>query len=302
MRRILMVVFVVITTVSVNSQLLWRVSGNGLEKPSYLFGTLHLAPMSVVDSIYGLREVVENVDVVCGEVVAASMQSADTLSYMAGRMVLPGDSTLADLLDAQEFVAVKGFLENRLGIDFDGSGLSKMIPAAITNQITMLVTAESVPGYNPANQLDAGLQSVAKLLGKNVCGLESVRFQIDLIAGVPLERQAEQLLCTVESFDSLVVQSRRLVDAYYSQDLLEIESLMQEDGDSHCGYTQDEQYALIGARNKAWMKKLPKIMGGGSVLFAVGAGHLSCGDGLIALLLDAGYEVEPVEKPLYDRM
>lgn len=36
--------------------LLWKISGNKLEKPSYLFGTHHLAPLSFLDSIDGWEE------------------------------------------------------------------------------------------------------------------------------------------------------------------------------------------------------------------------------------------------------
>ena len=33
------------------SQLLWQVSGHGLVRPSYLFGTHHLIPVSFLDSL-----------------------------------------------------------------------------------------------------------------------------------------------------------------------------------------------------------------------------------------------------------
>ena len=36
------------------SQLLWQVSGHGLTRPSYLFGTHHLIPVSFLDSVPGL--------------------------------------------------------------------------------------------------------------------------------------------------------------------------------------------------------------------------------------------------------
>ncbi len=40
----------------VQAQLLWKISGNGLAKPSYVIGTYHLAPVSFADSIPGLKE------------------------------------------------------------------------------------------------------------------------------------------------------------------------------------------------------------------------------------------------------
>ena len=37
---------------SANAQLLWKVSGNGLNQPSYIIGTHHLAPFSIMAVSY----------------------------------------------------------------------------------------------------------------------------------------------------------------------------------------------------------------------------------------------------------
>ena len=39
--------------VSMNGQLLYKISGNGLEKPSYIIGTHHLANVGFVEKING---------------------------------------------------------------------------------------------------------------------------------------------------------------------------------------------------------------------------------------------------------
>ena len=303
MNRFLTLFICLFLAVSSSAQLLWRISGRDLEKPSYLFGTYHLASLSVLDSIEGVMPAIRSVDKVYGEVVASDMLDSDTLVSVAQRLILPGDTELADLLAPQEFSIVEAFLNENLGLILADINMAKMFPVALTNQITVFAAAKGIPGYNPSNPLDAGIQALAKQLGKDVGGLESVSFQMDLMVSQPLKRQAEQLVCTVESFDSLVVQSKRLTDAYYSQDLLLIEALMIGDGvDSACDYTQEEKDAIINERNKAWLRKMPGIMESGSTLFAVGAGHLAGSDGLIALLVDAGYDVEPVEKLTNERM
>lgn len=46
----------------VRAQLLWKVSGNGLEKPSYIMGTHHLAPLSITDSIASLPQAMEQAE------------------------------------------------------------------------------------------------------------------------------------------------------------------------------------------------------------------------------------------------
>ena len=57
MKRLFMTfAFAVMTVAGMQAQLLYKISGNGLTKPSYIIGTYHLAPVSFADSIPGLKE------------------------------------------------------------------------------------------------------------------------------------------------------------------------------------------------------------------------------------------------------
>ena len=82
MKKILLTLAAVATAVSMNAQLLWKVSGNGLEKPSYIMGTHHVAPLSVLDSIKGFDEALSSVDAVYGEVVMSQMNAPETQQKM----------------------------------------------------------------------------------------------------------------------------------------------------------------------------------------------------------------------------
>ena len=54
MKKILSILLFISLALNSNAQLLWKISGNGQEKPSYILGTHHLAPLSIKDSIAGL--------------------------------------------------------------------------------------------------------------------------------------------------------------------------------------------------------------------------------------------------------
>ena len=62
MKRITLALAALIITIGANAQLLWKISGNGLTKPSYLFGTHHVAPLSVIDSVPGLMDALAAAD------------------------------------------------------------------------------------------------------------------------------------------------------------------------------------------------------------------------------------------------
>ena len=64
---------------------------------------------------------------------------------------------------------------------------------------------------------------------------------------------------------------------------------------SHCDATPEEEAAILSNRNANWLTKMPDIMAQKPTLFAVGAGHLPGDKGVLNLLRQAGYKVEPVK-------
>ena len=87
---------------SANAQLLWKVSGNGLNQPSYIIGTHHLAPFSIMDSIAGLQKAMKETQQVYGELKMSEMQSPVTMQKMQQVMMIANDSTLSTLLSPEE--------------------------------------------------------------------------------------------------------------------------------------------------------------------------------------------------------
>ena len=73
----LSLVLAFVSIVCANAQLLYKISHKNIEKPSYIVGTYHLAPASFIDSIPGAKDVLNAVDVVCGEVVMSEMESRE---------------------------------------------------------------------------------------------------------------------------------------------------------------------------------------------------------------------------------
>ena len=68
MKRVLVIIaFVLLAAQSANAQLLWKISGRGIDKPSYILGTHHAVPFTYCDSIPGLMEAFDQVDYVIGE-------------------------------------------------------------------------------------------------------------------------------------------------------------------------------------------------------------------------------------------
>ena len=66
MKRFITLVLLIAVTLGAQSQLLWKISGNGLQQPSYIFGTYHLSPLSIKDSIASLPQAMQDIRQVSG--------------------------------------------------------------------------------------------------------------------------------------------------------------------------------------------------------------------------------------------
>ena len=77
MRRWFLLAVLTLIALSSSAQLLWKVSGNGLDKPSYVLGTYHLASESMIDKIPGMKQALEGCDIVVGEIDYETVMSQE---------------------------------------------------------------------------------------------------------------------------------------------------------------------------------------------------------------------------------
>ncbi len=280
-------------TLGAQSQLLWKISGNGLQQPSYIFGTYHLSPLSIKDSIASLPQAMQDIRQVYGELVMADMMKPEFLAQMQQQTMLPNDTTLKSLFTPEEFEVVSRAVTEYLQVDI--ALLDRMKPAALFQQLTVLFYMKHTPGYNPQEQLDASFQQEATEQGKKVGGLETAQSQVDILFNKPLRRQAEDLYCFVSDPDKVERQAKEIIAAYTAQDLDKMLQLMEEKEGTSCDPTPEEMAQLLYDRNQAWVKQMPAIMQAAPTLFVVGAGHLPGEQGVLALLKAQDYTVEPMK-------
>lgn len=294
MKKILGILLFISLALNANAQLLWKISGNGLEKPSYVFGTHHLAPLSIKDSIAAMPQALNETSQVYGEVVMADMMTPAFMQEMQKNMMLPADTTLQSLFTTQQYEQVGKVVKENLMADI--SMLAQLKPAVIMQQLVVILSMKYLPGFNPQEQIDAYFQQQAQQNGKKVGGLETAQSQLDILFNSQsLRRQAEQLFCTASDIEKTMKQSKELVNCYKAQDLDGVLRLMEEREGTSCDPLPGEMEALIDNRNIAWTKKMPAIMQESPTLFVVGAGHLPGDKGVLNLLKQQGYMLEPMK-------
>lgn len=88
-------------------------------------------------------------------------------------------------------------------------------------------------------------------------------------------------------------QLSKTVDALNTGDYLAISTILAGTYETHSDAATYDKI-MVKERNRAWIPVLRPYLDAGHAVIVVGAGHLAGKDGLIALLVKAGYAVEPV--------
>ena len=264
--------------------LLWEVSGNGLTKPSYIYGTIHMICKDDASLGDSLISVIQRSDRVYFEV------DMDNLMEMLSAFKdfkMRNDTTLADLLSKEDYEKVKEFMERKSGL-LPFSQLETYKPMLASSLLM-----ESGIGCDQAVAMEQLILEEAKRNKKRVDGLETMSYQASIFDSIPYKLQAAQLLKYVNDSGSKSEadkQFEEMIEAYKAQDIEKMGEFVQED-DGLGNYGD----ILIYNRNRNWVEKLKKVMPEKSLTVAVGAGHLAGEQGLIKLLRKAGYTVKPVK-------
>ena len=282
------------------AQILYRISGKGLESPSYIVGTYHLAPSSFVDSIPGIHQAIEQTNQVCGELDMMDAFKPENTAKMLKAQMLPEGTTLSSLLTAEQLERLNAKLLEVMGSNLNDEAfaaqIDKMTPAALSTTLTLSSFMKETPSFNPMELIDNYFQMNALQNGKAVKGFETVDLQMGILYGAPIEKQVSDLMCVVDHFDVANEMVKRITTAYFSQDLKQIEEAMEEESNLDCGTSEEDEDILINNRNRNWVEIMPDMMAEQPTLFVVGAGHL-CGEkGVLKLLEKTGYTVEGVKE------
>ncbi len=268
--------------------LLWEISGKGLEKPSYLFGTMHIICEDDAVLSDSLKEAIQNTERVYFEV---DMDNLMEMLLMMTKIKMKNDTTLADLLNKEDYEKVKNYVENHNGL-IPFSEFEKYKPLLASS---LLMEAGLDCGSTVA--MEQLIMQEAKSKRKRIEGLETMNYQVSIFDSIPYRLQAGQLLKYIQSQDERSDAGKEfneMMDAYRTQDIEKLGTFITK---SDYGLMQYEDM-LLYHRNRNWVAKLKTIMHDRPVTIAVGAGHLPGEKGVINLLRKEGYSVRAVNNKL----
>lgn len=262
------------------NSLLWKISGNGLKTPSYIYGTIHSYDVRA----FTFKLLAENY---INETKSFGMEiKLDELNpfSLLGKLQMPGDTTLRMLLPEEDYIKLDKILRDSFQIDLTMFGTIK--PMFLVGLLEM-PSGEVVESNT--NFLDEYLMNQAKKLNKEVIGIETVEEQLQAVDLIPLKEQAKMLVDELVNPDTTKEPLQDLLDVYSVGNLDSLYSYYQ-----HGELSNNFNKVLVLDRNHRMADRIDSIARIKSIFVAVGALHLPGEEGVLNLLRKKGYDIIPV--------
>jgi uncharacterized protein YbaP (TraB family) len=279
-------------TPSVNTPqnaLLWEITGKGLTKPSYVFGTIHLIPKSDFFLTDATKKALSESQKVMFEINMKDMQNPMLILSIMSKAMMPRGQKLRDLISKEDYALVK--------TRFDEIGM----PLPMLESIKPMFLSAMVEGSgNPMDTSSKGattayemeIMKIADKDKKEMGGLETMEFQMGIFDSIPLKTQADMLVKSIKSVNNGDTDFKAMVELYKSQDIESMAGAMKNGEENELSKYEG---ILLTSRNKNWIPLIVKNSEGKSTFYAVGAGHLGGEMGVVNLLRKEGFTLTPLK-------
>jgi uncharacterized protein YbaP (TraB family) len=263
--------------------ILWEISGNGLQKPSYLFGSMHISNKEVFHLSDSFYMAIKSCDVVALEVDPNEWQP-DMFRLEEAQQVVrlySYSATDAEYLSENDF-RQKNYTDQLIAAlreePFEMNGL-------------LYRTTTPMANFQEDTYLDLYIYQTGRRLGKEGAGVENyLRSEKISIEATEAELKEKKERKTFPEGENAFTIGMKMQEAYRHGDLSLMDSLDQLLSSSKA-FTEKFLYD----RNVIQAGSMDSIMRHKSLFVAVGAAHLPGSRGVIELLRKKGYTLRPVK-------
>ncbi|MEL1255669.1 TraB/GumN family protein [Flavobacterium sp. DGU38] len=254
------------------NSLLWEVSGNGLTKPSYLYGTIHM----ICGSDYFLSDKTKKAFETSSKLVL-EINMSDPKEMTDMQQMAMGKEPLSKTLSPEYLSKLETILKNN-GLTVQQVDNFKLFT------IMSLISMKSF-GCNDLKFYEMNFIETAKQRKLPIIGLETVKLQMEAFAKSYTDTEMIDALK-----ESSAEETTKLVSQYKQENITAIYDSFSENK----YMSKKTKEIILDNRNENWIKQLPGLMQNESLFIAVGSAHLAGESGVINLLRKAGYKVKPV--------
>lgn len=283
MKHFLIVLLFIYAAVPVSAQqqnsLMWEISGNGLQKSSYVFGTIHMICKEDFFMPSVVSEKFKTSDKVFLEM---DMDDPAMQMKMMKLATLSGGQSLKKIF-GDDYKIVDSFFK-----------ANSQFPLVMFNGFKpMMVMSLMYLEMLPCEQHESYEQSfiaLAREEKKDIQGLETIEDQMKVFDYIPDSIEAKNIIKMIREYEQQKQQFADMVKVYKEQNLNKLIESIEGSPD-----LMNAEEALLTRRNNNWIPVMEANMKEGGCFFAVGAAHLPGTNGVLELLKKAGYKVKPVK-------
>lgn len=278
----------------IENSLLWSIhpslsdQPDSIVAPSYLFGTIHMIDRDLFFIPDTLNSILQEVDEIYFEIDTDNLDASilELFFSMQDKIFFPEGQSIDDYLAPEDGILLDSVLSEQNFPSQMIKSIKPMFLSIIISQSTSSLSAHSYKSYEMV------LHELAKAQNLSIKGLESIAEQLSIFDKNPIEQQVEELLTLLKSPSDLGESDLDSLNYYYiHQNLNALDKLISKNFVN----SSNMEDQLLKNRNEKWIKKIEEeLKMSNQVLYAVGAGHLGGDHGVIALLRNAGYIVEPI--------
>lgn len=267
--------FLSLSVIASGQSVFWEISGNGLKKCSYLYGTIHIKDKRVFDFGKGVYKKLR----LCETFAMELTPDPQSLAAITKGMMLKDGKTLKDLYTEEEYQLIADTLKKYTGMPI--KMFNTMHPVTLS---TMLMDVKLKKDMDEA--LDLHFYNYAKEKGLKIKAIETVDEQLNALDAMSPELALDAFK-SLSKYDELF---DRMIILYVKADLERLYKMIVEEENN--GFETDE---LLDNRNVRMANRISAMAKEGPVFAAIGAGHLPGEHGVIELLRQKGYTVKPIK-------
>ncbi len=263
------------------TSLLWKIEGNGIKHPSYLFGTMHLIEKDYFYFPENLEKLVKKSDLLVMEIAGIPDQ------MQAMKYLVLQEGTFFDYFTPEQTDTILRWAKDKMGLSEEAfrASFSKFKPFVAIQAATQMKFIGKTESY------EMTLQGIASANQIKMEGLETIDDQMKIFDDLTREQQAQMVMEGIRDEDEMNTMTSNMQQIYRRQRIDSLYNLIHTEG----GVLAEEQNAFLDQRNRNWIPKIKTYVAGGKAFIAVGAGHLGGENGVIKLLEKEGYKVTPVK-------
>ena len=254
--------------------LLWKIIDEGVNTPSFLFGSMHVRNQQLINKCAALVPFMKQ----CG--VFASEMDINDLKRVSYDQLLDTQDNLHNHLSPKKYHKLRKIILKSFGLDI--AFYNQMPP-----MMTLQLITESLLTTDAQISLDEFLWNCAIELDLRCTGIETLEDQLLVMRSIPWSYQVKALKSVAKNVRKFRKEVLKTVNYYMEEDIDQLFRTTKKQ-------LGDIRHLMVYQRNKRMAEAIGMLCKAGSSFVAIGAAHLSGGKGVLRILKQNGFKIYPV--------